>query len=611
MYEQHFDLTGHFDLTERPFGSAPNAGCWFPAEAIEQARLMLTQSIDLAGGVGLLVGPSGTGKSLLVERLAADFGTTFQVVTLASTRLCSRRALLQNILFELKRPYRGLAEGELRLDLIEHLRTLQDGVRGVLFLVDEAHGLPLKLLDELRMLTNVVRDGDPCAQLVLAGTANLEEKMADPRMHSLNQRISARGYLESMVYAESCDYVRFQIGRVGGGGDLFSEDALGAIYHASGGMPRVINQLCTHVLVSIAQRQESQVTETAVERAWAELQQLPAPWNEHPTTSGTGDVGQEPGDAGVIEFGPLEDEIPPPVTVEAAEPVGAAGNAPDNPERPVAMEAVMNGAIPEPNSAASMQDTEDPFAEEFEEECLVHDRYQAGPVDMSQTGDLVPQVEPMVAIPGFDLNAAGARAMQSSLSSDQHLMPLTITVEERDSQQTPAQQPGQAVAEMPDEVRKRREVASLIEDMAAPLRAGAVNPCLPSESGSGSTPEAVAPPGRAQAPVAGDGLRHCQNVAQTQPGMCPEPAESTVVSCDLGPSDAYLVLHSQSTTESILYSQPVAEPHPIRTAPDLPSAGTQAPISDETPAASVTQQQQAFRDLLKPFVSTDRGRAAG
>ena len=137
MYEQYFDLTG------RPFGSAPNAGCWFPAEAIEQARLMLTQSISLAGGVGLVVGPPGTGKSLLLERLAADFGTAFQVVTLASTRLCSRRALLQNILFELRRPYRGLEEGELRLDLIEHLRTVQDGARCVLLLVDEAHAIGL------------------------------------------------------------------------------------------------------------------------------------------------------------------------------------------------------------------------------------------------------------------------------------------------------------------------------------------------------------------------------------------------------------------------------------------------------------------------------------
>lgn len=591
MYEQYFDLT------ELPFGSAPNAGCWFPAEAIEQARLMLTQSINLAGGVGLLVGPPGTGKSLLLERLAADFGTAFQIVTLASTRLCSRRALLQNILFELQRPYRGLEEGELRLDLIEYLRTVQDGARCVLLLVDEAHGLPLKLLDELRMLTNVVRDGKPCVQLVLAGAANLEEKMADPRMNSLNQRISARGYLESMVYAESCDYVRFQIGRVGGAGDLFSEDALGAIFHASGGTPRVINQLCSQVLVSIAQRQEHQVTEIAVERAWAELQQLPAPWNEQTANTKTGQVGQE---AGVIEFGPLEDEMPSQTLAALGEPVGDASTVADISDDPVHMQAVPDDALPDPNDTAAVQGAEDPFAEEFEEEYVVLDRYQAMPMDMPQTGNLVSQQDPMVEIPGLDIEAAGVPVAQSSLSGDQHLMPLTITTDECDVLQWADQQPCQTAAEAPDEIRKRREVARLIEDMAAPLRAGFVSPCVSVELGPRSIPEAIELSGREQVTPAGNAAE------QTQPTRASAPDEFDAVSADLGSNDAYLVLHSQA-----LHSQPIAESASISAAPPPPLAGTQTPISDTTSETPVTLQQAAFRDLLKSFIPTDRGRAAG
>lgn len=594
MYEQYFDLT------ELPFGSAPNAGCWFPAEAIEQARLMLTQSINLAGGVGLLVGPPGTGKSLLLERLAADFGTAFQIVTLASTRLCSRRALLQNILFELQRPYRGLEEGELRLDLIEHLRTVQDGARCVLLLVDEAHGLPLKLLDELRMLTNVVRDGNPCVQLVLAGAANLEEKMADPRMNSLNQRISARGYLESMVYAESCDYVRFQIGRVGGAGDLFSEDALGAIFHASGGTPRVINQLCSQVLVSIAQRQEHQVTEIAVERAWAELQQLPAPWNEQTANTETGQVGQEAGEAGVIEFGPLEDEMPSQTLAALGEPVGDASTVADISDDPVHMQAVPDDALPDPNDTAAVQCAEDPFAEEFEEEYVILDRYQAMPMDMPQTGNLVSQQDPMVEIPGLDIEAAGVPVTQSSLSGDQHLMPLTITTDECDVLQWADQQPCQTAAEAPDEIRKRREVARLIEDMAAPLRAGFVSPCVSVELGSRSIPEAIELSGREQVTPAGNAAE------QTQPTLASAADEFDAVSADLGSNDAYLVLHSQA-----LHSQPIAESVSIPAAPPPPLAGTQTPISDTTSETPVTLQQAAFRDLLKSFIPTDRGRAAG
>ena len=607
MYEQYFDLTG------RPFGSAPNADCWFPAEAIEQARVALTQSIDLAGGVGLLVGPPGTGKSLLLERLAADFGNTFQVATLASARLCSRRALLQNILFELGRPYRGLAEGELRLDLIEHVRTLKDGVRGVLLLVDEAHGLPLKLLDELRMLTNLACHGNPCVQLVLGGSANLEEKMADPRMNSLSQRISARGYLESMVYAETCDYVRFQVSRVGGAGDLFSEDALGAIYHATGGTPRVINQLCNQVLLSHTQRQENQITEAAVERAWAELQQLPAPWNEHTATTETGEVGQVPSGAGVIEFGPLEDELPAQGMADEAASGRDAGDVADSPagaenaDEPVTMEAVLDDAPPDPYDAATRRPAVDPFAEEFEEEYVVHDRYLAMPVDMPQTEKLSSTPHPMVAIPELDTEATGARPTQSSLSGDQHLMSLTITTEEGDSLQLPDQQLCQTDVEVPEggaeEVRKRREVASLIEDMAVPLRAGFANPCGSTESGLRSISEAVEPE---QAPTACDAARLADQV------ICPQPGTSVAMSPDSGATAAYLVLHSQPPAESVLHSQPpaesvlhsqpITESASIPTVPDLPLAATQTPE---------TQQQTAFRDLLKPFIPAVRGRAVG
>ena len=593
MYEQYFDLTG------RPFGSAPNADCWFPAEAIEQARVALTQSIDLAGGVGLLVGPPGTGKSLLLERLAADFGNAFQVATLASARLCSRRALLQNILFELGRPYRGLAEGELRLDLIEHVRTVKDSVRGVLLLVDEAHGLPLKLLDELRMLTNLSCDGNPCVQLVLGGSANLEEKMADPRMNSLSQRISARGYLEAMVYAETCDYVRFQVSRVGGAGDLFSEDALGAIYHATGGTPRVINQLCNQVLLSHTQRQENQITEAAVERAWAELQQLPAPWNEHTATTETGEVGQEAREAGVIEFGPLEDELPAQGMADDGAPGRDAGDVADLPadvenvDEPVTMEAVRDDAPPDPHDAATRRAAVDPFAEEFAEEYVVHDRYLEMPVDVPQTEKLASTPQPIVAVPELDMEATGTRAMQSSLSGDQHLMSLTITTEERDSLHLPGQEPCQPDVGGAEEVRKRREVASLIEDMAVPLRSGFVNPCVSTESDLRSIPEAVEPE---HSPAARDAVR------VEEQAICPQPGTSVRVSADPGATAAYLVFHSQSTAESVLHSQPIAESASIPAVPDPPCAATQTPE---------TQQQTAFRDLLKPFIPAGRGRTAG
>src|SRR5690242_21397023 len=111
--------------------------------------------------------------------LARHFRGRFQVAHLAGARLGTRRALLQNILFELKLPYRDMDEGELRLSLIDHLEPQAGGPAGLLLLVDEAHALPLRLLEEIRLLTNVIRDGTARMRLVLAGGTALEERLSN------------------------------------------------------------------------------------------------------------------------------------------------------------------------------------------------------------------------------------------------------------------------------------------------------------------------------------------------------------------------------------------------------------------------------------------------
>lgn len=163
-----------FALPKRPFLAAPLVDRYFPAEAIETSRNTLARCIERAEGAGMLVGPSGTGKTLVLHLLAAQFVGRFSIVLLQNTHLATRRALLQAILFELGLPYRGMEEGELRLSLIDRLASSQAAPDGLLLLVDEAHALPAKLMEEVRMITNIVRDGRPRARLILAGGPILE-----------------------------------------------------------------------------------------------------------------------------------------------------------------------------------------------------------------------------------------------------------------------------------------------------------------------------------------------------------------------------------------------------------------------------------------------------
>ena len=134
---------GCFGLTRRPFASVPQVDQYFPANAIEGARTTLARCIQRGEGAGLVVAPSGTGKTLLCLLLAEQFRRSFQVAMLASGRLSTRRALFQAILYALGRPYRYMDEGELRLAIVEHLTAGEGSQRGMLLLIDEAHTLPL------------------------------------------------------------------------------------------------------------------------------------------------------------------------------------------------------------------------------------------------------------------------------------------------------------------------------------------------------------------------------------------------------------------------------------------------------------------------------------
>ena len=225
MYE------GHFQLRQRPFAAAPQSECFFPADGIESARQTLVRIVSRAEGSGLIIGPSGIGKTLLCQAVAEAFRGQLSVALLSSGRICTRRALLQAILFELRLPYRGMEEGELRLSLIDHLTPGPDGLPGLLLLVDEVHTLPLRLLEELRMITNLVRDGQPRVRLILAGGPALEERFASPKLDSFSQRLAARCYLSAMNREETTGYARYQIAAVGGDPDrVFESSAYEGIF---------------------------------------------------------------------------------------------------------------------------------------------------------------------------------------------------------------------------------------------------------------------------------------------------------------------------------------------------------------------------------------------
>jgi hypothetical protein len=236
---------------------------------------------------------------------ARDLVGDFDIVQLQAARLTTRRALLQSVLFELALPYRDLSEGELRLSILDRLIPSEStSPNGLLLIVDEAHLLPAKLLEELRLLTNFTRNNQPRARLVLLGNLRLEETFADPQMESFNQRLAARCYLQPMNRQQTRDYVIHQLQTAGvAPQQLITNDGLDTVYAACEGVPRLANQIMDHSLVLSVTRKQCPISSALIEEAWADLQQLPAPWH-----SGTDAYGLQSNHSQEVEFSTLNDD---------------------------------------------------------------------------------------------------------------------------------------------------------------------------------------------------------------------------------------------------------------------------------------------------------------
>lgn len=206
-------------------------------------------------------------------------------------------------------PYRGIDEPDLRIAIVERIRGLAAAGSGLVILVDEAHTLPTRLIEELRVLTNIPTPL-PAVHIVLAGTQRLDELLGTPRMESLTQRVAVRGYLEPLDHAETLDYLRTQTAAAGlEWCRLFADGCDDAVFRVTEGVPRLINQVCDQALVLVAESRR-RVTPADIAAAWREIQRLPAPAGLEPVADlplhvGGGAVVEDlAGDGlGVIEFG--------------------------------------------------------------------------------------------------------------------------------------------------------------------------------------------------------------------------------------------------------------------------------------------------------------------
>ncbi len=239
----------HFGLTARPFALAPDPEFLFWPPAHKRAYTMLEYGVMTHSPITLITGEVGAGKTTLLLHLIRSLGPEVRV-GLISNPNGARAELLRWVLMALDQP---AGMGENYVDLFSRFQTFliteYASRRRVVLIFDEAQNLSADALEELRMFTNINSGKDELLQLVLVGQPELRDVIARPNMRQFAQRVAANFHLTAMDLRTVRAYIPHRIRIAGRDSKIFSTPAVDLIYQRTGGVPRLVNQLCDLSLV--------------------------------------------------------------------------------------------------------------------------------------------------------------------------------------------------------------------------------------------------------------------------------------------------------------------------------------------------------------------------
>jgi general secretion pathway protein A len=244
----------YFGFREWPFSVTPDPRFLYSNAVYDEAFATLRYGIEAKKGFIVITGEVGTGKTTLLRKLMRSLDATVHSVFVFNTHL-SFVELLQVILHDLGMVPRDASKITMLQDLNEYfIKQLKQG-HTVAILIDEAQNLTDEALENLRLLSNLETDQEKLMQIVLMGQPELEEKLEQPGLRQLKQRVALRCRLAPLKEEEVGAYIDFRLRAAGyHGKDLFHSDAVQQIAFYSSGIPRLINIICDNALLYVYAR---------------------------------------------------------------------------------------------------------------------------------------------------------------------------------------------------------------------------------------------------------------------------------------------------------------------------------------------------------------------
>jgi general secretion pathway protein A len=262
----------YFRLTDLPFSIAPDPRFLFMSERHCEAMAHLMYGVKGEGGIVLLTGEVGTGKTTVCRSLIETLPDGIDVAFILNPRM-NAVELLQTICEEFHIDIAQATPGIKNYIDALNAKLLANHALGrrAILIVDEAQNLSTEVLEQLRLLTNLETNTRKLLQIFLIGQPELETILAQPEMRQVSQRVVARFKLTHLNPSEVSTYVAHRLRIAGASPLIFPVTLMNEIYRASGGVPRLINLICDRALLGTYVQGKEQVSRPILRHAIQEV----------------------------------------------------------------------------------------------------------------------------------------------------------------------------------------------------------------------------------------------------------------------------------------------------------------------------------------------------
>lgn len=260
MYKEFFGLRAN------PFNVNPDPRYLFLTRHTEEALACLTYGIQSRKGFVLLTGEVGTGKTTLINKLLEWLRAQQVPTAFVFNSRMNVPQFLDYMMADFGIPCETRSKSQILMRLYNWLLERYRAGETAVLIVDEAQNLADEVLEEIRMLTNLETFTEKLLQIVLVGQTELEQKLKQPHLRQLRQRLTLRAKTHPLSADETKAYIHQRL-RIAGcnGQQIFDTDALANIHRYANGIPRVVNLICEHCLVSAFVDQQKIVGPTIVD----------------------------------------------------------------------------------------------------------------------------------------------------------------------------------------------------------------------------------------------------------------------------------------------------------------------------------------------------------